>query len=71
MDYVKGDEKGLAVIRISNKLIDYLWVLNGHKKVLRDEVFTFKVVVITNRRENMESDVVVQWSSVVRETYLY
>lgn len=57
MDYVKGDEKGLAVIKISNKLT-YLWVLNGCKKVLRDEVFTLKVGVIKNRRENAESDVV-------------
>lgn len=66
MDYVKGDEKGLAVIKISNKLT-YLWVLNGCKKVLRDEVFTLKVGVIKNRRENAESDVVRWWSSVVRD----
>lgn len=60
MDYVKGDEKGLTVIRISNKLIDYVWVLNGSKTALRDEVFTFKAGVIKNRREDVECDVVVQ-----------
>lgn len=38
--------------------------------MLRDEVFTFEVGVIKNR-ENVESNVVVQWSSVVRETYQY
>lgn len=38
------------------------WVLSG-SKILRDEAFTFKVGVTEHRRENRESDTVVQWSS--------